>query len=243
MMKVEQQQAYVIHTKPFRDTSLLVECFTREYGRISLVAKGARKPKNHQRSLLQPFQLLSINWQGRGGLKTMTGAESIGTSHFLKSDHLYGGLYINELFLHLLAIEDVAEYLFDQYHCLLNDLSRQVALEPVLRQFEFIFLQELGYGIDFNVDAHTGESISSDKNYLYYPAQGFIKTDLVSGDHGIQFSGEILNKIVRNESSNTDVLKASKQLTRATIDFLLEGKPLKSREFFRQLIAQKNDRA
>lgn len=233
-MRVEQQKAYVIHTKPFRDTSLLVDCYTQQFGRIALIAKGARSNKSHQRSLLQPFHLLSISWQGRGSLKTLIGAESLGLHCTLEKHFLYSGLYINELFLHLLATEDTSETLFERYHELLVQLDNKEPLEPTLRKFEFDFLQELGYGIDFFNNAYTGEPLEPHKRYTYILGQGFIEAEKDS--KALHISGALIKRMAENNFENKEALKPAKYLTRLSIDALLEGKSLKSREFFKQLV-------
>lgn len=236
-MRVDQQLGYVIHTRPFRDTSLLVDCYTQNYGRLRLVAKGARSPKHRQRVLLQPFQLLTMDWQGRGDLKTLTGVDASQPSVKLKDDYLYSGLYINELLLHLMPTEDGTDDLFDDYQALLQLLEQRVPLQPLLRHFEINFLQSLGYGIDFSFDSHSQEPIVKEKDYVYYIGQGFIDAKTMESHNALLFNGAVLQQIARHDFSNSEVLKQAKQLTRLSIDFLLEGKVLKSREFFKQVAA------
>jgi len=237
-MRVEQQKAYIIHTRAFRDTSLLVDCYTQEHGRLSLIAKGARARKNKNRSLLQPFQLLSISWQGRGNLKTLIDTESLTPPTQLKSHYFYSGLYINELFLYLLPVEDASDYLFERYHDFLAQLQTQKNLEPTLRQFELTLLETLGYGIDFTSDAHTSEPIDSNKTYHYFVGQGFVDTDISPTNTAMPFSGKTLLKISVGDFLDRETLRQAKMITRLSIDALLDGKSLKSREFFKQIAAQ-----
>ena len=237
-MRVEHQRAYIIHTRAFRDTSLLVDCYTQEHGRLSLIAKGARARKNKNRSLLQPFQLLSISWQGRGNLKTLIDTESLSPPTLLKSHFLYSGLYVNELFLYLLPAEDAADDLFDRYHDFLAQLQEQKSLEPTLRQFELTLLETLGYGIDFSADAHTSEPINLGKKYHYFVGQGFIDADISALKGAMLFDGEAITKIAEGNFLDQQTLRQAKMITRLSIDSLLDGKTLKSREFFKQIAAQ-----
>ena len=233
-MRVEQQQAFVIHTRPFRDTSLLVDCFTRQYGRLTLVAKGARSPKSQFRALLQPFKLLSLSWQGRGSLKTLIDAESLDQFFSLEKKFLYSALYVNELLLNLVPVEDPSDSLFEHYFQLLISLEKQLPLEPSLRRFEFTFLKEIGYGIDFFSGADNGQLIDQQKLYHYVIGQGFIEA-LTNHLEQPSILGQTIIAIAEQQYDDAEVLKVAKYISRLTIDDLLDGRPLKSREFFRQL--------
>lgn len=172
-MRIELQPAFVLHTRPYRDTSLLVDFFTPNYGRITAVARGVRKPKARTRALLNPFNRLLISLQGKSDLKLLTAVEADNCCFNLRAEHLYSGFYINELLMRILRETEAQQALFDIYQINLKHLQDHSAIEPILRNFELDLLGELGYGIDFQHDALTGDLISAAKNYHFIAQQGF----------------------------------------------------------------------
>lgn len=174
-MQVQTQPAYVLHSRPFRDTSLLVDVLTRDFGRVGLIARGQRQARQKSRRvLLQPFVPLLLSWRGRSDLKTLTGAENSAAGVFLTGHYLYSGLYANELIMRLLPQGDAHPDIFSNYQHLLTQLATGHMLEAVLRRFEFSLLDELGYGLDFHVEANSGEAIQPGAIYVYRAELGFV---------------------------------------------------------------------
>ena len=157
-MRVDLQPAYVLHSRPYRDTSAIIELFTPEYGRLSAVPRGVRRQSRRRSSSArsQPFSPLLVSFSGRAELKTLVASESAGQPHVLAGNSLFSGLYMNELLVRLLHRHDPHPELFAFYAATLKDLSAGAALEPVLREFELKLLDDLGYSFDFSVDAQTG---------------------------------------------------------------------------------------
>jgi DNA repair protein RecO (recombination protein O) len=232
-MLVHLQPAYILHTRPYRDTSLLIEALTRDYGRITLLARGQRQSRQKARRPLQPFTALLFSWQGKSDLKTLTAAEAEAGCTFLSGNYLYSGLYANELLMRLLHQGDAHEDLFLAYRDLLHSLSRGDALEIVLRRFEFRLLDELGYGLDFSADANSGLPLMADRVYHYVNDVGFLEVDRNSQQAASGFFGEDLLAIANEDYSKKETRRAAKRLARLALAPHLGNKPLKSRELFR----------
>lgn len=235
-MRVDLQPAYVLHTRPYRDTSMLVDLFTREHGRVALVAKGVRAGKSRRRALLNPFIALLVSFQGRGGLKLLTGLEAHGASPSLQGAALYCGFYINELLLRLLAEHDPHPYVYENYQATLMALSREKQLEPWLRRFELSVLEELGYGINLLADATHDTPLQADAWYQFESELGFTQVPTGAHSEGAQslFSGRDLLAIASDDFSHAQTRQAAKRLTRSALQPLLGSRPLKSRELFRK---------
>jgi len=231
-MRIELQSAYVLHTRPFRDTSLLVDFFTQDHGRVTLIAKGARSPKQRQRQLLQPFSPLTISWQGKGDLKTLISVEASTTPFVLRSYFLYSALYANELLVYLLAQNDTADDIYTLYHQFLTNLQEKIDLEPTLRFFEFSLLNFLGYGINFELDAVEGEPIKKDNFYRFQPDTGFILEEVASQIKTDVYQGCTLINISQHAYIDSLTRQAAKNIARVALSGLLQGKPIKSRELF-----------
>jgi DNA repair protein RecO (recombination protein O) len=235
-MRVELQSGYVLHTRPYRDNSLLVEFFSRDYGRVSLVARGAKGRKTRGGSvaaLLQPFQPVSCAWMGRGELKTLTGCESPGSSAGLVGKAVFSGLYINELLVRLLHHEDPHQVLFDRYHQVVEELGGGLDEELVLRGFEFALLGELGYGFALDLDGRSGEPLASECWYHYHPDYGLVQAAALTNDRLPRYRGRDLQDVAQGISGIAG-RKCAKQLMRQVLATHLGEKPLHSRELFRQ---------
>lgn len=230
-MRVEDQPAYVLHLRPYRDTSALVDLLTPDYGRLSVVVRGVRKSKSPKRQLLNPFHGLLISFQGDGELKLLTQFESNQRFFNLQAAHLYSGFYINELIVRLLPEMDAHNDLFSLYETSIHALHQQEDIEPILRRFEFRLLVELGYAIDFQVDAIEQRPIKPNQLYRCDLERGFIM--LPQGeDSTAGFIGEDLLAIATDNYAQLTTRRAAKQLTRYLLRPLLGKKPLKSRELF-----------
>jgi DNA repair protein RecO (recombination protein O) len=172
-MRVTAQPAYVLHARAWRETSLLVEAFTREFGRVGLVARGVRGARARlPRSALEPLQALRLDWSGRGELQTLSAAEPEGMPHALHGDRLLSALYVNELLVRLTARNDPVAWLFARYTALLADLAAAPTPGWCLRCFERDLLAALGYAMQLDTTADTGAPIDPAGWYDYVPEQG-----------------------------------------------------------------------
>ena len=231
--RIELQSAYILHTRPYRDTSLLVDALTQDYGKISLVAKGARSKHNKQRALLQPFSPLLLSWQGRSSLKTLVGIESQSAAILLIGHRLYSALYANELLAYLLPQGDPSDTIYQDYQQLLQFLNDSAkSIEPCLRWFEFNLLEMLGYGLDFGYEADTDLEIQPQQYYYWVQNHGFVNIERYPESRALRFPGEALLNIQQHQYQDKQTLRLAKQLSRLVLQPLLKGRPLKSRELF-----------
>lgn len=240
---------YVIHRRPYRETSLLVDFFTRQHGRISAVAKGARgASKSDRKSLIQPLQLLSFELSGRSQLKNLGLAEALQNPWSLKGVSFYSAFYLNELLMRAIPETEPMSLLFEQYQRSLEALHKMslnsslgesiskgersehgnMDVEPVLREFELMLLQELGYLPDFTYTADTGETIAAGKTYTFVAEQGFIPC-VPMQPYAIK--GEDLIAISQKNFA-AGARKAAKYICRQALLPVIGNKPLKSRELF-----------
>jgi len=232
----------VLHTRRFRETSLLVDLVTPEYGRLRAVARGARRPGNRQRGLLQLFQPILATLRGRGELLTLVDAESAAASLQLQAERMFSGLYLNELMIRLLPMHQPCSVLFSRYHETLRALAGSGPVEPVLRYFEMDLLEECGYGLDLWPDAAGGSGIEVSAYYLFHPEQGF---EAVPGDHsaGHLYSGELLDVLRRRRLEECRrQLPAAKRLLRQALAPHLGSRPLQSRDCFSRLSPHRSGR-
>lgn len=228
LQRVEFQQGYVLHARPYRETSLLLECFISDYGRISLVAKGVRQSKSKMRGLLQPFVPLLISWVGKSELGTLTQVEHNGASHLLRNNQLLCAFYANELLLRLLHRDDPHPVLFTAYQDLLSNLALPITEEVSLRVFEKRLLQELGYAFSLTEDCRTTEPIRTEHYYDFEPLLGLSK---VSSEVSSAISGASILALAKEELDQSH-LGDAKRLMRKALGTLIGDKPLKSRELF-----------
>ena len=240
-MRVESEPGFILHTIPYRETSLLVDIFTLNHGRLRCVAKGFRKPnKKGIAKTLFPYTEHHFQWQGRGELKTLTQADPIQAPVFLKQESLFVGLYINELLYKLLHQNDPHQSLYEFYRQLMTQLSNSEILQPVLRRFEMLLLEELGYGLVLDAEAETGQAVSAESLYYYIPDQGLKLIQDQTADNLHAFSGADIMALGQGQLEQQSVLRAAKKLTRQVIDFYLDGKELNSRELYRQHLLNNN---
>jgi len=178
----DAQPAFVLHTYPFRETSLVVEVFTRNAGRIGLVARGARRPRSALRGLLMAFQPLLLSWAGRSELRTLHKAEWQGGIPQLRGVELMCGFYLNELLLKFLARDDPHDALFTVYHDAIVALAQRLEPAATLRRFEKHLLKELGYALTLDREADTGRPVEPQKRYTYVIERGPVVTDNILTD-------------------------------------------------------------
>jgi DNA repair protein RecO (recombination protein O) len=230
------QAAYVLHSYPYQETSLIVEMFTREFGRVALVAKGAKRPHSPLRSVLMPFHALTLDWSGRSELKTLRSAEWRGVFRLLVGRALICGFYINELLLKLLHRDDPHEALFDAYERALQALHggalRGSDHAVVLRCFEKRLLSELGYGLILDRDAETRQPLLPTRQYQYRVDRGPVALAAGSqGDgSGLELLGQTLIDMHHDTYASPVTQQQSKSLMRMLIGHYLGGQTLHSRQ-------------
>ncbi len=233
-MRVSLQPAWVLHARPYRDTSLLLEIFTAEHGRESLVARGARSQRRrrggNQAALLQPFVPLLVSWVGRGELHTLTACEAAAAGPQLRGERLFSGLYLNELLLRLLHRHDPHPRLFASYAGTLGRLAEAPALDAVLRRFELDLLDELGYGFALDSDGLSGEALQAQHCYRFDTEHGLVRT--AASQAGALPGGDLL-QIAAGDFSG-DARSTARRLLRAALASHLGPEPLRSRALFRQ---------
>lgn len=226
--RVQQHPAFLLHHRPFRDTSLLLDIFSRDHGRLALVARGARSQKSRLKPLLRPFLPLQLSWLLRADLGTLTGAELDGQPQTLSGDALMSGYYLNELILHLLHRHDPQPEVFAAYAQTITRLAGSDDPAPALRVFEIELLKLLGYAPTFGHDAISHEAIEPTAHYEYRPDQGPVKVSRESGP--MVFSGDTLISIREHHFDDAGVLRSAGRLLRNVIAHHLGGKELKSRK-------------
>jgi len=230
--RVELEPAFVLHTRAYRETSLIVEVFGRHTGRFALIAKGVRRPKSALRGMLQSFHPLLLSWSGSGELGLLTGAEPDGYVRPLAGKALFSGLYINELLMRLMHRHDPHPELFHYYHEAIESLSRAQGTEAVLRIFEKQMLESIGYGLVLDRDIESGEPIHGDCAYRYEMDRGPTSVVTHDGD-GVPVAGETLLSLARESLETQRALDEAKQLMRAVLRRYLGDKPLATRSLFR----------
>ncbi|MDN3652120.1 DNA repair protein RecO [Thalassotalea ponticola] len=247
------QHAYLLHSRPYRDNSRLLNVFTRDEGHISVIAYSSSKGKNNKAGFLQPFAPLELELKGDGPLKILGQVEYAQKSLALKQQQLYSAFYINELLVRLLPENINADSLFATYAQTLHALNEGHPIEPTLRYFEIALLEELGQGLDFAVVdelalQHTQSTIPDNAEdefalkepsamyfnqgeyyYHYRSEQGFI---LAENYREARYPGSHLQCIGELELTDANVLKTCKQLMRQLLNLQLGGKPLHSRRLF-----------
>ncbi|WP_101759308.1 DNA repair protein RecO [Oceanicoccus sp. KOV_DT_Chl] len=236
-MRVDAQPAYILHTRNFRDSSLIVDFLTADFGRISGVVKGVRsssKTAKQKRAATQPFIPLIISWTGKTDLKTITALECRGASMPLHAERLYSGFYINELLSRLLQSYDVHSEIYTLYEWALKSLQRDEAIDLILRRFEFRLLEEMGYGLDLTVDAESGQQLDPVDHYQLLVGQGLVRVPAGEAQQvpGTVYLGKDLLGIACGQFDEHN-RRIAKQLCRQLLKVYLGDKPLKSRELFR----------
>lgn len=233
MTRIQLQPAFVLHQRPYRNTSLLLDVLTRDYGLLGIIAKGARQRANADRALLQPFNNVLISYSGRGELMTLTGLEPQAQLGELKARALFSGLYMNELLLRLLHRNDPHDALFDFYRRSLLELAgNHEKVEPVLRHFERNLLIELGYGLSLEQEAVTGVPLLPDEVYYYDIERGPVALERAPAAARPRVSGRCLLALAAGTFDDPETGREMKILMRHVLAHHLNGRPLKSRELF-----------
>jgi len=225
-MRIEQQPAYVLHARPYRETSLLLECLTRDHGRLGVVARGVRSERGRLlRSQLEPFQPLALDLLVRGELATLRGADTVATVARLCGDTAMAGLYVNELVVRLTGRQDPYPALFDAYARTLVRLGNGEPLAWTLRRFERDLLETLGYALQLELEADSGEPVVADGLYRYDVAQGACP---VQGRTMRALRGADLLGLAHDRAPDAAGLAALRDMMRDVIRFHLGGGELRA---------------
>ncbi|HTQ99690.1 MAG TPA: DNA repair protein RecO [Candidatus Acidoferrum sp.] len=231
-------QCWLLHARAYRESSLLLELFSRDGGRQSAIARGVRtagkRGTNYKRSLLQPFIPLQLTLAGRGELRTVGQLEAAGPAVPLQGERLLSGLYVNELLVRLLPPHENEQPLFDEYTGLLHALAGEQPLEPLLRTFELLLLDVLGYGLQLDHDADSGESIDGLAWYHLHEGGGFVRhVGTATPDVAANlYRGEELIRIARRDFADEHVRRTAKRLLRLVLQQHLGKRELTSRSLF-----------
>jgi DNA repair protein RecO (recombination protein O) len=231
--RVSQQPAYILHHRPFRDTSQILDIVTPDYGKVALVARGSRSAKSRLAGVLRPFLPLQVSWVARSDLGTLTGAESAGVPAGLRGDDMLAAYYANELLLYFLHRHDPQPEIYTLYTHTLAALSASSDIAASLRSFEIELLRLLGYALNLAYESGTTRPLAAERQYEYRMEQGAVPVARSQGP--MVFTGAILDAIGEQRFDDTAVLSAANRLLRAVISHHLGGKELKSRKVLLEL--------
>lgn len=233
IMRIALQPAFVLHCRPYRETSLIIDLFTRDYGRVAVVARGVRSSKSRLKPILQPFVPLLVSWHGKGELMTLSAAEGQGAPFWLQGECLLSAFYLNELLVRVLHKYDSYPKLYTIYHETLIELQRDKLEQKTLRIFEKKLLEELGYGLQLQYHIPEGKPFNAELSYSFYPEQGFELTP--ESKNNVQsrvFLGSSLLALASESLDCPEVLRDAKRLMRLAFAPLLGSQPLHSRKLF-----------
>lgn len=237
--KHQDELAFVLHSYAFRETSLILDVFSRQHGRLAMVARGARRPKSSLRGVLTNFQPLLLSWFGKGEVRTLHSAEWQGGQPYLQGTALMCGFYLNELLLNLLARADPHEQLFDYYRATLHRLAHESDHAAALRCFEKHLLQELGYALALEREADSGKPIQAEICYRYAVERGVLPDDRGADDGDVRMGLPVLGKtlldMAADDYRDATTAQQSKQLMRVLLNHHLGGKTLRTRELIKDL--------
>lgn len=233
--RVQLQPAYVLHHRPYRDTSRIVELFTRDCGRLTVFARGVRGGKAGWAATLQAFQPILVSWSGRGEAGQLVAAELVGEPQSLPAARLMSGFYLNELIMKLLHVHDPHANVFELYDFTVQALKSTTDELSALRVFEKRLLQALGFGLLLDREAESGEAVQADCCYRYVLEHGLIKVTADANAAKGVYSGAALLALLTENLSDTQHRNEVRYLLRAVLDRLLDGRRLQSREILREL--------
>jgi DNA repair protein RecO (recombination protein O) len=231
-MNVELTPCFVLHSRSYLESSLILDIFSREYGRLHLIAKGAKREKSAFSGLLQPYQRLLMAWRGKSELMTLIDVEADIEPYELSDARMIAGFYLNELLVRLLHQHEPHSELFDFYDKAISDLSVTKGIDAVLRSFEKGLLESLGYGLVLDHDVEDGRAIEADKKYYYLIDSGPMKDTPPAGDY-IEIAGNSLLALEQGRLENKSELEETKRLMRFILQSHLGTKPLASRALFK----------
>ena len=231
--RADHEAAYVLHTYPYKETSLIVEAFARRFGRVALLARGARRPRSALRGMLLSFHPLRLSWSASAELGNLVGAEWSGGLQPMAGRALMCGFYLNELILRLLPREDAHESLYDAYAHALQRLAGQAAPAAVLRSFEKRLLGELGYAPLLDQDA-ASRPIDPQRTYVYEPERGPVPANGAPAGE-LVVSGRTLLDLAADQYDRPETREQARALMRALIGQRLHGQELHTRAVLKEL--------
>ncbi|MFL9872682.1 DNA repair protein RecO [Paraburkholderia megapolitana] len=227
--RIAEQPAFVLHSYPYRETSLVIDVLSRDHGRLALVAKGAKRPHSALRGVLQTFQPLALSWSGKGEVRTLTGAEWVGGMLPLAGDALLCGFYVNELLVKFCAREDPHPQLFQHYVVTMTRLAHDEPPVQVLRSFERVLLRETGYALALDRTV-ARRAVEADGRYVFDPERGVREaTDDLPTQWPV-IAGQTLLDMERDDYQRPQTVAQSKTLMRFLLNIYLGGTPLATRQ-------------
>ena len=233
--------AWMLHSRPYKERSVIAEFLVEGHGRVAMVVRGVRQARSRHAPLLQPFTKVYTSWRGRGELKTLLVLEPCATVR-LTGKALYCGLYINELVLRAVLPGQWLEGLNELYEPILEKLADNLPVEPVLRLFEMELLELTGYLPSLTHEAASGAVIEPGGFYRLIHEQGLVPVNEVSADHRrFLYRGELLLALANRDFSNTRFYPGFKQFTRQALTPLIGDKPMRSRALFSKMTTAVND--
>lgn len=233
-VRVVNQPSFVLHSYPYKETSLIVDVFSRDHGRVALVAKGAKRPHSKLRGVLQTFQPLALGWSGKSEVRNLTSAEWLGGLLPLEKAALLCGFYLNELLVKFVARDDPHPVLFNHYVEALNRLAHEETAAIVLRRFELALLKETGFAGDVGMDTESREPVAPDAVYVVDPERGARPARVA--DTSPRVSGKTLLDMQRGDYSDAATQTQSKFLMRFLLAHHLGGVPLNTRQILLDLM-------
>jgi DNA repair protein RecO (recombination protein O) len=232
--RMNGQPGFVLHSYPYKETSLIIDMFSRDHGRVQLMAKGAKRPHSQLRGVLQTFQPLSVGWSGKSELRTLIAAEWVGGLLPLEKSALLCGFYLNELLVKLLARDDPHPALFDHYVATLNQLAHNEPAPIVLRKFERALLKETGVAADFTYCTTTRQPVDAAQLYVVDPEHG--PRLAKAHEHWPKVLGKTLLDMEREDYADATTQAQSKLMMRALLAHHLGGAPLNTRQILNDLM-------
>jgi len=232
--RIVGQPGFVLHSYPYKETSLIIDMFTRDHGRVGVVAKGAKRPFSKLRGVLQTFQPLSVSWSGKSELRTLIDAEWVGGMLPLERTALLCGFYLNELLVKLLARDDRHPALFDHYVSTLNQLAHGEPAQIVLRKFERALLKETGVAADLGRCTNSRSAVEPGRDYVVDPERGARAAG--AGEVWPVVLGKTLLDMEREDYTDPATQAQSKQLMRFLLAHHLGGQPLNTRQILIDLM-------
>ncbi len=232
--RISGQPGFVLHSYPYKETSLIVDVFTRDHGRVPLVAKGAKRPHSTLRGVLQTFQPLQLAWSGKSEVRTLVSAEWVGGLRPLERSALLCGFYLNELLVKLLARDDPHPALFDHYVSALNQLAHEEPAAIVLRKFELALLKETGVAGSLVASAQSGEDVAPNRYYVFDPDRG--PREAMASDTSPAVLGKTLIDMEAGDYADPATQQQSKFLMRHLLAHHLGGMALNTRQILIDLL-------
>ena len=231
--RVHQQDAWILHHRPFRDSSQILDVLTRDHGRIAVVARGSRGARSKLTGVLRPFMPLRVSWVAKTDLGTLTGAEAAGAPTALSGDALLSAFYVNELLLNFLLRHDPQPEIFELYGAVLESLGSTGSVAASLRSFELELLGLLGYAVNLDQEAASHEDLDPERHYDYRIEQGPVPVERSDGP--LVFRGATLRAIAAQDFDDAEVLRAAGRLLRQVVAHHLGGRELQSRKVLLEL--------